>query len=107
MADGSTIPSGSFDFKGTLREVIVQICNATCQAIWWDMEKDTVHIQPLSSVSEGLAKLGAMRTSCEVISSGQTMDFTNQLGAKLTWNFRAACPWTNAATAKITKVVAK
>ena len=38
---------------------------------------------------------------------GQTMDFTNQLGSKLTWNFRAACPWTNAATAKITKVVAK
>ena len=38
---------------------------------------------------------------------GQTMDFTNQLGSKLTWSFRAACPWTNAATAKITKVVAK
>ena len=38
---------------------------------------------------------------------GQTMDFTNQLGSNLTWSFRAACPWTNAATAKITKVVAK
>ena len=38
---------------------------------------------------------------------GQTMDFTNKLGSNMTWSFRAACPWTNAATAKVTKVVAK
>lgn len=38
---------------------------------------------------------------------GHTMDYTNQLGSNLTWSFKAACSLTNAAGAKIAKVVAR
>ena len=34
-----------------------------------------------------------------------TLDHTNQLGAKQTWTFNAACPLTNAATAKVVSVI--
>ena len=38
---------------------------------------------------------------------GYTMDYTNQLGANVTWSFKAACGKTNAVKAKITRVVAR
>ena len=34
-----------------------------------------------------------------------TMDYTNQLGANQTWSFNAACPLTNAASAKVVSVI--
>ena len=38
---------------------------------------------------------------------GHTMDYTNQLGPNVTWSFRAACSFTNAAGAKVVNVVAR
>jgi hypothetical protein len=38
---------------------------------------------------------------------GTTLDYTNQLGPNLAWTFRAACPLTNAASAKVVNVIAR
>ena len=38
---------------------------------------------------------------------GTSMDFTNKLGPSMTWTFRAACMFTNVATAKFTGVTYK
>jgi len=38
---------------------------------------------------------------------GTTLDYTNQLGPNLAWTFRAACPLTNAASAKVLNVIAR
>ncbi|MGB0586654.1 MAG: FxLYD domain-containing protein [Limisphaerales bacterium] len=38
---------------------------------------------------------------------GETLDYTNQLGPKVTWNFKAACLLTNAASAKVIGVIAR
>ena len=37
---------------------------------------------------------------------GETLDYTNQLGPNVTWNFKAACLLTNAASAKVIGVIA-
>ena len=38
---------------------------------------------------------------------GETLDYTNQLGPNVTWNFKAACLLTNAASAKVIGVIAR
>lgn len=38
---------------------------------------------------------------------GETLDYTNQLGPNVTWNFKAACLLTNAASAKVVGVIAR
>ena len=38
---------------------------------------------------------------------GATLDYTNQLGPNVTWKFKAACLLTNAASAKVTGVIAR
>ena len=38
---------------------------------------------------------------------GQTLDYTNRLAMNETWVFKAACPSTNAASAKVVNVIAR
>tara|TARA_Y100001954_G_scaffold231372_1_gene280583 strand:+ start:79 stop:1488 length:1410 start_codon:yes stop_codon:yes gene_type:complete len=38
---------------------------------------------------------------------GETLDYTNQLGPNVTWNFKAACLLTNAASARVVGVIAR
>ena len=75
----SELVAGDFDFKGTFRDVIVQYCNALGLQAWWDLEKEEVVIKQANSIEDGFALLEEIRSECEIVSSGQNVDYTPTL----------------------------
>jgi len=61
LLKGAAPVPGSFDFKGSYREVLVSYCKATNTVAWWDMEEEKVEIQYKRNVQVGLAKLGQIK----------------------------------------------
>ena len=76
LAQGSRLPDGRFDFKGTYREVLVNLCNTVGMTAFWDMEKEKVVLNSQISTADGFAKLQTLRSTCEVTAAGNSADFT-------------------------------
>lgn len=61
------------DFRGTLREVLVQMCNAFGAVAYWDPESDTVTTAPIGAPPPPIQPPSA---GCTIITSSTTQDFT-------------------------------
>lgn len=64
------------DFQGTLREVLVQMCNAFGATAYWDPESDTVVSMPISAPPPPPAAQSSSG-GCTIVSSSTSVDYTS------------------------------
>lgn len=95
LLKGAAPVPGSFDFKGSYREVLVSYCKATNTVAWWDMQEEKVEIQYKRNVQVGLAKLGQIKESCEIIASSQSVDYTTTVATGAEGSFSINEPGEN------------
>lgn len=74
LGDGFSVPNAAVDFQGTLREVIVQMCNAFGMIAYWDPETDGVVSAPIGGGGGGGGS--GSSNGCTVIATSSTSDYT-------------------------------
>lgn len=82
-------PNGPYSFHGRLRDVIVQICDMAGMTAYWDMEKEKV----ITSVTSAPVSLDT--TSCTVVSTSSTEDFTVTRANGAAGSFTSSFPGNN------------
>ena len=73
---GDDLPNGPFDFTGTYRDVIVQLCAAVGSFAYWDAEKNKVVITSNFNMGAGQSKMSGISRSCSVTSTTSASNFT-------------------------------
>ncbi len=91
LLDGS-LPDGSFDFQGSYRDVIVQLCNTAGWMAYWDPVKNKVKIASSFNTANGFQKLRTISTQCECISSSNSSDFTTAMSKGAVGTFTSNYP---------------
>ena len=86
------LPDGTFDFSGSYREVLVQIANTLGKVAYWDAEKNKAVIEASINSALGMTKLNAIASSCEVISSSESSDFSTAMGVGAVGSFASNYP---------------
>jgi hypothetical protein len=76
LVSGDALPNGPFDFSGSYRDVIVQLCSAIGAFAYWDPETNKVKITSSFNMGSGSSKMSAIASSCKVISTMTSSDFT-------------------------------
>ena len=76
LLSGDKLPNGPFDFSGSYRDVIVQLCSTIGAFAYWDLEKNIVKITTEFNMGSGASKMSAIASSCKVISTITSSDFT-------------------------------
>lgn len=84
LLSGDKLPNGPFDFTGSFRDVIVQMCSLTGDLAYWDPEENKVMITSASNLGQGNSMnlgqgnsmLATIKSSCKIISTSSTTDFT-------------------------------
>ena len=86
------LPDGTFDFSGSYREVLMQIANTLGKVAYWDAVKNKAVIEASIDSSAGMAKLSTISSSCEVISSSESSDFSTAMSVGAVGNFASNYP---------------
>lgn len=76
LLSGDDLPNGPFDFTGTYRDVIVQLCSAIGSFAYWDAEKNQVVITSNFNMGNGQSKMSKISGSCNVTSTTSASNFT-------------------------------
>lgn len=86
LDEDAELPEGPYDFQGTFREVISQICNAGGLIAYWDPEKNVVKI-------EAPSELATLDTSdCRVIATSSSTDYTTTRSQGAVGTFTSSFP---------------
>lgn len=93
IEQGVNLPNGPYDFQGTFREVISQICNISGLIAYWDPQENIVKITPPSSI----AKLDT--TDCRVIATSSSTDYTTTRSQGALGSFTTSFPGENQSSA--------
>ena len=89
------LPDGEFDFSGTYRSVLLQLANTLGLVAYWDCEKNKAAIPDSFNTQGGLAKLGALSSSCEVTATDEKADFSTSMSVGAVGSFSSAGPGEN------------
>ena len=86
LDEDTELPEGPYDFQGTFREVISQICNVGGLIAWWDPEKNVVKI-------EAPSKTATLDTDdCRVIATSSSSDYTTTRAQGAVGTFTSSFP---------------
>lgn len=69
------LPNGPYDFTGSIRQVILQICESTGYIAYWDTEKNKIKIESPDKLKKGTG-LSGIKKSCSFVSHSRTEDYT-------------------------------
>ena len=86
------LPDGTFDFSGSYREVLIQIANTIGKVAYWDAETNKAVIEDSINSSLGMSKLDQIASSCEVISSSESADFSTAMAIGAVGSFASTYP---------------
>ena len=75
----SEFPSGEFQFDGSLREVVMGVCNAVGWVPYWDAQTDKLVVVPSISSAAGNDILDDIDEKCTLVGSASSSDFTTSL----------------------------
>ena len=71
-----SLPNGPYDFTGSLRNVIVQICDELGYIAYWDTSKNKVKIESKINLNAGSSFIADIKNTCNVLSSSSSHNFT-------------------------------
>lgn len=77
LIDGiDNLPNGPYDFTGSLRTVIAQICDEIGYIAYWDMSQNKVKIESKIDINKGKGFIEQIKNSCNILTSGSSSNFT-------------------------------
>lgn len=72
-----SLPNGPYDFTGTIRQVILQVCEGTGYIAYWDAENNIIKIESPDKL-RNKSGLSSIRDSCFFMSHSKTEDYTTR-----------------------------
>lgn len=74
--DINSIPDGPYDYSGTRREVIIQLCNELGYLAYFNNLTKKVRISRSIQVGKGIAAISKLESNCKVLNKTQSSDFS-------------------------------
>ena len=86
------LPDGTFDFSGSYREVLVQIANSLGKVAYWDLTTEKAVIEDSINSAGGIAKLGTITSTCDVVSTSESSDYSSAMAVGAVCSFASNYP---------------